>query len=63
MNDDQERTLYTYLSRWPHSLTRRQIDEDNPDQMAFLIPAMEKALSSGEPLSDDIFNLPDDALL
>ena len=58
---EQEQIAYEYLQRFPDSLTRRQIDFENDELMARIVPLMQKALSTGEPLTDDIFNAPDDA--
>ena len=45
-----------YLARWPHSLTRRQIDLDDKK----LIALMEQALKENKPLTDAVINLPPD---
>ena len=56
-----ENIVYDYLDRFPDSLTRRQIDFNNEELIARLAPLMQKALSSGKPLDDSIFNTPDGA--
>lgn len=63
MTNEQEDIVFDYLAKFPDSITRRQVDFDNEDLMQRIVPLMKKALADNEPLTDDIFNAPDGALL
>ena len=63
MSIKNENIVYDYLDQFPDSLTRRQIDFDNDELLARIAPLMTQAISDGEPLTDDIFNVPEGAEL
>lgn len=56
MTEQQEKIVFDYLDRYPHSLTRRQINFDDDEFMDRIVPLMEQALASNKPLTDAIFN-------
>lgn len=58
-NLTNEDILYKYLDRFPHSITRMNMDFDDKE----LIERMKWALATDKPLTDDDLGIPPDALI
>lgn len=52
-----------YLARFPDSISVEAVDQNNTVVMDNLLNLMADALKTGIPLNDDIFDVPDNALI